>query len=472
MAGEVRGRRLAGMNRLLSIFREYPAVAGVAVFLGVSVVLFVVLATMMRGTATGLRPLVFFFGFLAIVGGPQAVVHLMDAWAHRQGLVREAARSAAEASGASSAATVVSEGGVAGVEGGEGAVAWSKVFGADADPGLITDAKRGLEPVVGEALEARISFRQSGESALAARFEDAAAAARAMERYAEFFRFEGVTGNREAGWTARRHGGQGEWNHVVRRGRELYAWSGANRELVERRRVEVLGAMPEEMVDEAPRAVAVGRASKRAVSTRLSQQPRVALAFVAINLVLAVGWFFKAAAWCSRVSPEAGVVAVDGAGLRGRLLELGAGDGPMEVRAGGDGRSVEVTWRYADARWLDLMRANRLRRVHRLVLELDEAARKVRVREYWSAFDASAGLDGVRVAWKAAVGIQLFQVDHRKIAGVVLDANGRPTGEGGVTIRWDLQAMKAPVIAAVTGNGWTWQPVVWSGPAGLRWLTE
>jgi hypothetical protein len=466
------------MNRLLSIFREYPAVAGVAVFLGVSVVLLVVLGTMMRGTATGLRPLVFFFGFLAIVGGPHAVVHLMDAWAHRQALLREAARAAVEGSGTESAAAAVSEvgggGGEAGEggEGGEGAVVWSKVFGADADPGLITDAKRGLDPVVGDALEARISFRQSGESALAARFEDAAAAARAMERYAEFFRFEGVTGNREAGWTARRHGGQGEWNHVVRRGRELYAWSGASREGVEGRRVEAVGPMPEGMVDEAPRAVVVGRPSKRAVSTRLSRQPRVALAFLGINLVLAVGWFFKAAAWCSRVSPEAGVVAVDAAGLRGRLLGLGAGDGPMEVRAGGDGRSVEITWRYADARWLDLMRANRLRRVHRLVLEMDEAARKVRVREYWSAFDASAGVDGVRVAWKAAVGIQLFQVDHRRIAGVVLDPNGRPTGEGGVTIRWDLQAMKAPVIAAVTGSGWTWQPVVWSGPAGLRWLTE
>jgi hypothetical protein len=141
------------------------------------------------------------------------------------------------------------------------------------------------------------------------------------------------------------------------------------------------------------------------------------------------------------------------------------------VTARPDG-ALEVNWRYADARWFDLMRVHRLKRAHRLVLFPDESSRTVRVREYWSAFDASAGPGGLRLDWKAATGIQFFALEHQRVFGAQLGPDGRPTGETSKAYTFNLQEMKAPLIAAVTNAGWRWQPVTWNTPESLRWLAE
>src|SRR5262249_11730560 len=119
-------------------------------------------------------------------------------------------------------------------------VSWDIVFGPNADPSLITDAKRGLDYILSDALEAKISFNAAGESALAARFANAEAAAAALNRYGSFFQFAKVSGSDAGGWTARRFNGQGEWNHVVVAGNELYAWSGSTKEGVEANHIRAL----------------------------------------------------------------------------------------------------------------------------------------------------------------------------------------------------------------------------------------
>ncbi len=111
-------------------------------------------------------------------------------------------------------------------------------------------------------------------------------------------------------------------------------------------------------------------------------------------------------------------------------------------------------------------------RIHKLVLEFDADAHKVRIREYWSAFDASAGVGGVRLDWKAATGMMFFQVEHTLVIGAQLGPDGKPTGELSKAYTFNLQTLKYPLIEAVTGGGWTWQPVMWTAPASLRWLTE
>lgn len=142
------------------------------------------------------------------------------------------------------------------------------------------------------------------------------------------------------------------------------------------------------------------------------------------------------------------------------------------VRLLEDNQTVEVTWRYADAKWLDAMRAHRMLRVHRLRLELDERRRTVRVREYWAALDGSAGPGDLRLEWQASTGMQFFQVEHRKVYGVQLDDRNRPTGALSSGYHFDLQELKAPIVSAVTESGWTWQPVMWNAPNSLRPITE
>lgn len=452
------------MNQLLHTFREHPAVAGISVFVLVSLFLAVFFGTLMHRAGMSLRPLIFFFGFLAIVAGPQGAVHLLDALAHRRAL--------APVESARSPDTPAATDGTAPVAGGLRPVAWEIVFGPEADPALITDARPGLDAILHAAEEAKISFNTAGESALAARFPTVLDAQRALDKYGTFFQFAQVTGGEEVGWTAKRYGRQGEWNHVVTAGNELYAWSGATRESVESNRVRALGPLPETAAGRSEQTSRATGPGKTEVSTRLSKNTPVMSAFLAINLVFAVGWFFKASAWSARVAPVSGEEVVDAAILRKRLLDVNQFTTPVAVTAGADGRTVEITWRYADARWFDLMRAHKLRRTHKLVLALDEAEHKVRVREFWSEFDASAGADGLRLDWKAATGMQFFHVDHKRVLGVQLDGDGKPTGELSTAYTFNLQELKAPIIEAVTAAGWTWQPVMWNAPGSLRWLAE
>lgn len=428
------------MERVVQLLRDFPAVAGIGFFLAVSVFLAVVLGVLMHRAGVSLKPLVFFFGFLAIVGGPQAAVHLVNAYLARPGETPPDAPLRP--------------------------VAWDVVFGPGADPDLMTDARGGLEAVLAGAVEAKLSFSVDGGSALAARFEAAPDAAAALDAYVAFFQFDQASGSAAAGWTGRRFGGQGEWNHAVAAGNELYAWTGPTRGHVEAHRVRALGPIP------AATASPSNPAVSEPATERLTDRKGVLAAFVAINLLMAVFWFFKASAWSARIDADAGARPVAASVLRERLAAVDRPDAPLEVKAGADGKTVEVGWRYADARWFDLMRLHRMRRTHRLVLMLDESNRRVRVAEYWSAFDASAGADGLRLGWQAATGMQFFNFEHRRTYGVQLDAAGKPTGDLGSAYTFNLQGLKGPIIAVVTAGGWTWQPVMWNAPAGLRWLTE
>jgi len=449
------------MNNLLDAFREYPVLIGVAVFLAISLLLALLLGVLMRRAGVSLKPLIFFFGFLAIVAVPQAVVHLLDAVVHMR-QVRETASSKVTTTQAATAPGMLKP------------VSWEIVFGPNADPSLITDAKQGLDYIVGDAVDARISFNAAGESALAARFANTSAAAAALNRYGSFFQFAQVTGCDAGGWTARRFNGQGEWNHVVAAGNELYAWSGQTKESVEANRIRALGPLPTESKSAGFSGSAASTApSKTQVSTRLSSNWRAMTAFLVINLSLAVLWFFKGSAWSVRQKPQPGTQREPAALLRERLLGVNQQKIPVQVIASPHSdNTLEITWRYADAQWLDLMRAHKMQRRHKLVLALDEQSYKARVREYWSAFDASAGPNDMRLSWTAATGMQFFQFEERRVIGVQLDASGKPTGESSKAYTFNLQELKQPIIDAVTISGWTWQPVMWNAPAGLRWLTE
>jgi hypothetical protein len=157
------------MNNLFEPFAESPVLIGVGLFLGISLLLALLLGILIRRTGGSLKPLVFFFGFLAIIAVPQMVVHLLDAFVH----ARQVRQQPIEGATATPATATVTANGLQ-------PVSWEIVFGPNADPSLITDAKNALEYVLSDALEARMSFSATGETALAARFGNAEAAAVAL----------------------------------------------------------------------------------------------------------------------------------------------------------------------------------------------------------------------------------------------------------------------------------------------------
>ena len=441
------------MERLLQTFRDYPAAAGVFIFVTITGGLALLFSWLMLRSGMSLRPLVFFFGFLALVALPQGVVHLLDALAYAR--TKEPLRAASAVEAPVTAPST------------HAPVAWDLIFGADADPSLITDAKRGLGAILGEAEEAKLSFRASGESALAARFPDEAAAARALAAYRAFFQLTGVSGDDSDGWTGRRYNGGGEWTHVVAAGRELYAWSGASRPSVEGPRSRALGAPRS-----GPAHVPLDDPSRRQVSNRIRDNKPLLAAFVGINLIVAVLWFFKGAAWAGRESPESHLTPVPFSTLRSRLLALNQRDRPLLVTSGRDQATLEVTWNLGERRWVDALQANATKRIHKLTLRIDPDRHTVRMREYLSRWDAKAGAGGLRLEWKAGLGLTFFSRDYERVGGVQLDPAGRPNGDLSHTVSFDLQAMKSPVVQAVLASGWTWQPLMVDAPPALRWLTE
>jgi len=449
-----RGSPLTGqaMDRALSLIREAPYVAGVGLFLVATVLFAMALSFAMQHVSVGARPIVFFLGYLVIIAGPQGVLHGLDAWLG----ARAAAPSVVEDASPARARAV-----------GECApIPWAVVFGPDADPDLIADAKLGLEALIPDAEEAQLSFRSNGESSFAARFASPERASEALDRYGAFFQFAEASGDDSSGWTARRYGGAGEWNHVVRAGRELYAWTGPTREAVLAQRVRALGDIAESAAN------ARTPNSRAANATRgLRANTGLMATFVALNLIAAVAWFFRGSAWATRTTPPSEARTLDGAALRERLLALNELGLPIRVTPDSDGR-VAVEWRRTDARWIDWMRAHSVRSTTRLLLDLDESSRAVRVFEFWSSVDASAGPSDLRLRWRAARGIQFFDVQRTRVFGMQFDEHGRPTGEWSRDLNFDVSSLKAPLIDAVTSSGWTWQPLVCDTPRALRWLTE
>ncbi|MBL9212359.1 MAG: hypothetical protein JNL92_18000 [Opitutaceae bacterium] len=448
------------MERLLAWIRDHPQFAAVGFVLVVLTIVMTVLGISMQRAGLSLRPLIWFLGFFAIVGGPQAVMHLLDGYLQPRATAPDGTRAqpatAPETAGPATASRALSP------------VPWPVVFGPDADPTLIVDAKLGLAPVLGDATEARISYHARGDSALAARFDSAAAALTAQDKYGTFFAFAQASGSDADGWTARRHQGQGEWVHVVAAGPELYAWTSATRETVLAARARALGPISAAVAQAAP--AGKGEAPEL-FSLRLTRRTGLMVAIVGLNLIAAVLWFFKGSAWSARIDGAAVALPADVSTLRTSLLGLNRPAVPTEVTTRPDG-ALEVSWRYGDARWFDLMRVHRLKRAHRLVLIFDEARRTVRVREYMSAFDASASPGTLRLEWKAVTGIQFFAFEKTRVLGAQLGSDGRPTGELSQGYTFNLQELKAPLIEAVTQAGWRWQPLTWNAPESLRWLTE
>src|SRR5688572_4817043 len=197
----------------------------------------------------------------------------------------------------------------------------------------------------------------------------------------------------------------------------------------------------------------------------------VAASVVLVWVVLAAGYFLKGTAWAARIDAKPVERALSASELRERLLALNALDIPFRIEGSND-NELSATWKYADAKWVDLARAHGMRRIHRIRMTLDERSRKVRATDFQSEYDWSAGSGGGNVAWKASTGIVFFQYEHRRVYGLRLDSEGKATPNFSYAYTFDLQEMKSPLVEAVTQAGWRWQPVVWQAPEWLRWLTE
>ncbi len=169
--------------------------------------------------------------------------------------------------------------------------------------------------------------------------------------------------------------------------------------------------------------------------------------------------FGRVASWADQEPAVAGVPPVAADVLMRRLLALNRQDIPYTVNRGRRDNELVIDWRYADAKWLDLMRIHGMSKGYRLVLRLDEGAHNVRAQDRYASFDWSAGPDLLSLKWNASLGITFYEYRHEQVFGLQFK-NGQPTFDLSYAYTFDLNELKQPMIEIVRHAGWNFRPVI------------
>jgi len=437
---------------MLSILRAHPGLYISAALLLAGGLVCLLLGFIMSRSGVSLRPIWWFGGFFALVVLPQCVGHL---WLALHTPQHPAPQLTAQAPTPQVPIDEQHPGDT------------PTPFGPDVDPRLVVDARGTFAAIGSPAESAQFAILPGGDTVLLGRFVSAAQAEKAWVNYLR------ATGLGQLGGTGDSHRGYavtrpaGDRAYVLATGPMLGVWTGASDEAIAARMQEGGFSQPHR----APILVA-GPTSASARAQAPTPRLAIALPALALYLCLIVLYFFKGAAWAGSSPAQAGVESVPAAALASRLESINTLDVPFAIERGPGENELIATWRYADARWVDLARAHGLRRTFRIRMTLDEATRTVRATDSFASYDWSAGPGGASIAWKSGLGIVFFQREHTRVFGLQLDEHGRFTPELSYAYTFNVDEMKSPLRDAATRSGWTWRPTVWQGPSWLCWLTE
>ncbi len=455
---------------MFQLFRNSPGLLITLLLLLGGLAVCLLLGTMMSHMGASRRPILWFAGFFLLVVGPQLAGNLWLALAsHRADAPRREALSKL----ATDPDPAV-----------RGAAA-KLLFGPDADPGQTTDARAIFGDALSQAEEARFAILPKGETVLLARFRGYSAAENAWVAY---LRVTGLNqlqgkGDSQRGLLVTRP--NGEKVYALHFQNSVGIWTGPDDASIRKRMAAggfrvpwraPLEPLPPVAMTKAPQGPPTPGASSPQTGWMATLSSRwgwpALIALLSAYLFVVVLFYFKGAAWAATRNPPPGVPPCDVAELVARLEALNTLEIPFHLERGDSPGEFFATWRFADARWMDLARARGMSRTFRIRLRLDERSGVVRTTDYLSRFDGSAGRGGAELAWKASLGIVFFQHEHQRVFGLQFDENGKPKADLSYAYTFKLDEMKSPLIQVVTGAGWKWRPTVWQGPTWLRWLTE
>lgn len=431
------------MSSTSAIFRANPGlIVAIALCVVVPLVL-LVSALLMRSAGTSLRPVI----LLAVLLLPLVFIFLVGSLATAREPMLQANPTAS---------LEVHDGHF---------VHPQNLFGLGVSTDQIRDAKAIFPEFLAEAELAELATVGTGETVLAAQFPSAESAKRAAASLWQTFQIHNTSGDEERGWRGKR-GLNSDYIELFRSGRQLFFWTALTKRAAADRRI---GSM---LADIAPQTESRTLIPWLDVLPYLFRSGGVKVMSLSLLVVLYAVCFFKGAAWAGSSPALAGVSAVPASELATRLESINTLDVPFQLERGEKPNEFFVTWRYADAKWIDRARAHGLQRTFRIRMRLDEAAHTVRATDYAAGYDWSAGRGGAQIQWRATSGLVLFQTEHRRVFGVQLDEHGQLKPELSYAYQFNLNEMKSPLIAATTNAGWNWRPTMWQGPVWLRWLTE
>ncbi len=171
--------------------------------------------------------------------------------------------------------------------------------------------------------------------------------------------------------------------------------------------------------------------------------------------------FGRVASWASQVPAVPGIAPLAAETLMQRLLSINDQDVPYTIKRGSQPNEIVVDWRYADAKWLDLMRLHGMSKRYRLVLRFDDGAHNVRAQDRYASFDWSAGRgpDLLSLNWNMSLGITFYEYRHERVFGLQFK-NGQPTFDLSYAYTFDLNELKQPMIEIIRHAGWNFRPVI------------
>jgi hypothetical protein len=440
------------MSDLIAFLRANPIIIAILAGMAITVLVLGFLAFLMLRAGLSIRPVIFIAVFMAIVAGPQVAFHFSMAmgWIPPRKLewFLKKDRGAMYGFRENESVTAVVDGKF---------VHASRLFGPDADTTLVSDLKRLPGGPFTNAEVAQMAVIPPTGSVVVAKYENPAFAQAAGMIYVGQATGRASGPGSDGMWTVRRP--VGDWMKGIAAGRTLIFATGAD-EASATARLNATGAFSAN--DEDPNLTPEAR-------DFWLYQPKALIGLLLLMLLLSTAWFFRGSSWAATTEPKPGVAPQSAEEVRRRLLAVNGLEVPYTVRE--DGNRIIVSYRFGDAKWVDLARAHGLSRTHRIVMELDESSHAVRPTEQASRLDWSAGLDGGALQWSSGTGIIFFQKEYTKVYGLQIGKDGTITPNLSYSYKFDLQEMKAPLIQAVTAAGWRWRPVIWQAPAFLRWMT-
>jgi hypothetical protein len=466
------------MNQLI---RTNPGLLISLVLLAGGAFVSILIGLLMARSGASLRPIYWFAGFFALIVLPQVVGHFCMA-------LQTAKAEAPRAAAMDQIASITNENSATRSDDAK------SLFGPDADPQLISDVRQAYGEVFANAELAQFAVLPNGETVLLSRFSGYSTAEKA---WVNFLRVSGLNqlsgkGDSQRGYAVTRP--VGDRAYVLHMGNMVGIWTGKDDKTIRNRMMaggfEIprrapladVAATPRRQESSSDALVADSKTANQRKATGASLPLKgdgasplrtvLLAAGLAIYLFLVVLYFFKGSAWAGTYRAKPGVAPITATELAARLEAVNSLDVPFQIERGTQPNEFFATWRYADAKWVDLARARGMKRTIRIRLLLDESSNTVRATDYAASFDWSAGRGGANLEWKSGLGIVFFQYEHQRVFGLQLDEQGRFKPELSYAYTFNLNEMKSPLIEAVTRAGWNWRPTVWQGPTWLRWLTE
>jgi hypothetical protein len=333
---------------------------------------------------------------------------------------------------------------------------------------LIVDVRNAFGDVFTQAEFARFATLPTGESVLLARFDGYLAAEKAWVNY---LRVSGLnqldgSGDSQRGYVVTRP--TGDRAFVLHMQNMVGIWTAPNDSTIRQRMITTGFEIPRRApLKESAINPSSGAPPPTPSTPGKSLSPLWMTLGMSLYGLIVIAYFFKGAAWAGTYIAKPGVRPISASELAQRLETINTLDVPLVLERGNQPNELFATWRFANAKWVDLARARGMKRTLRVRLVLDEPTATVRATDY-----SSDGRGGASIEWKAATGILLHFTEHQRVFGLQLDDQGHFQPNLTYAYTFNLNEMKSPLIDAVTRAGWSWRPTVWEGPSWLRWLTE